>query len=93
MKTIAKISIAGLFALAALSAASAQSLAPTTATPVKPAVANSVKPAVAAPVAAAKPSAAEKSVLSKKCSTDADAKGLKGKERKKFRSQCKAGKA
>jgi hypothetical protein len=31
----------------------------------------------------------EKQALSKTCSTQADAKGLHGKERKKFRSQCK----
>ncbi len=44
---------------------------------------------------AAKPaamSASDKAALSKKCSADADAKGLHGKERKKFRSACKEGK-
>jgi hypothetical protein len=31
----------------------------------------------------------DKQALSKACSTQADTKGLHGKERKKFRSQCK----
>ncbi len=49
------------------------------------------KPAVMAP---AKPMAApamsmDKDAVSKKCSADADAKGLHGKERKKFREECK----
>jgi hypothetical protein len=35
---------------------------------------------------------ADKKALSKKCSADADAKGLHGKERKKFREECKAAK-
>jgi hypothetical protein len=33
-----------------------------------------------------------KKAKSKECSTEADAKGLHGKERKKFREQCKHGK-
>jgi hypothetical protein len=42
----------------------------------------------------AKPVASpEKTAKSKECSAQADAKGLHGKERKKFRSQCKAGKS
>ena len=41
----------------------------------------------------AKPAASpERTAKSKECSAQADAKGLHGKERKKFRSQCKAGK-
>jgi hypothetical protein len=32
---------------------------------------------------------AERTAISKECSAQADAKGLKGKERKKFRSKCK----
>lgn len=31
----------------------------------------------------------DKDAVSKKCSADADAKGLHGKERKKFREECK----
>ena len=34
----------------------------------------------------------DKAALSKSCSTQADAKGLHGKARKHFRSQCKHGK-
>lgn len=34
----------------------------------------------------------DKAALSKSCSTQADAKGLHGKVRKHFRSQCKHGK-
>jgi hypothetical protein len=40
---------------------------------------------------AAKPKK-ERTEKSKECSAQADAKGLHGKERKKFRSECKAGK-
>jgi hypothetical protein len=42
----------------------------------------------AAPAAAA-PAATDKKAISKSCSDQADAKGLHGKERKKFRSECK----
>jgi len=38
---------------------------------------------------AAKVSDAEKKAISKACSDQANAKGLHGKERKKFRSECK----
>jgi hypothetical protein len=44
-------------------------------------------PAPAKPMAA--PAASSKQALSKECSTQADAKGLHGKERKKFRAECK----
>jgi hypothetical protein len=43
-------------------------------------------PAAAPNMKAATP---DKQALSKACSTQADAKGLHGKERKKFRSTCK----
>ena len=63
-----------------------------------PAATPSTTPAPAASPAApmAKPakvkmSAADKAALSKKCSADADAKGLHGKAREKFRSDCKKG--
>ncbi len=48
-------------------------------------------PAAAAPAPAAKAPKAkpEQTAASKECSTEADAKGLHGKERKKFRSECK----
>ncbi len=37
----------------------------------------------------AQPSADEKKAISKSCSDQANAKGLRGKARKKFRSECK----
>jgi hypothetical protein len=43
----------------------------------------------AKPAVAAKPTGADKAVISKACSEQADAKGLHGKERKKFRAKCK----
>lgn len=36
---------------------------------------------------------ADKAALSKSCSTQADAKGLHGKARKRFRSECKHGRS
>ena len=51
------------------------------------------KPAAAQPAPTAKPTAAapdaEKKAISKACSDQATAKGLHGKERKSFRSECK----
>ena len=41
------------------------------------------------PAAASKMSADEKKAISKACADQANAKGLHGKERKKFRSDCK----
>jgi hypothetical protein len=49
-------------------------------------------PPAAAPIAApAQPAAGatDKKAISKSCSDQANAKGLHGKERKKFRSECK----
>jgi len=43
----------------------------------------------AKPAVAAKPTGADKAATSKACSEQADAKGLHGKERKKFRAKCK----
>jgi hypothetical protein len=45
--------------------------------------------APAAPAAAPSKMTPEKKAVSKACSDQADAKGLHGKERKKFRSECK----
>lgn len=53
-----------------------------TATPATPA-------APATKMAPAKPAKAERTAASLECSKQADAKGLHGKERKKFRSECK----
>ncbi len=46
-------------------------------------------PAPAASAPAAAPAATDKKAISKSCSDQANAKGLHGKERKKFRSDCK----
>jgi psiF repeat len=43
----------------------------------------------ATPAPAAAPASADKKAISKACSDQANAKGLHGKERKKFRSECK----
>ncbi|MBV8448072.1 MAG: phosphate starvation-inducible protein PsiF [Hyphomicrobiales bacterium] len=63
----------------------AQTPAPSPASPAKP---TATAPATKAP-AMAKP----RSALSQECSKKADAQGLHGKARKKFRSACKRGKA
>jgi hypothetical protein len=42
-----------------------------------------------APAAPAKMTPEQKQAISKSCSDQANAKGLHGKERKKFRSECK----
>ncbi len=47
-----------------------------------------VAPALAQ-TSSAQPSADEKKAISKSCSDQANAKGLHGKARKKFRSECK----
>jgi len=46
-------------------------------------------PAASAPAATTPTSDDHKKAVSKACSQQADAKGLHGKERKKFRSECK----
>ncbi len=46
-------------------------------------------PAPAASAPAAAPAATDKKAVSKSCSDQANAKGLHGKDRKKFRSECK----
>jgi hypothetical protein len=79
MKFTSSLAIAGMVALLGASAAMAQM------TPAKPA-------APAAPAAATKPApapATDKMAVSKECSDQANAKNLHGKERRKFREQCK----
>jgi hypothetical protein len=50
------------------------------------------KPAASTMAAAPKPATMDaKAAKSKECSAQADAKGLHGKERKKFREACKKG--
>jgi psiF repeat len=80
MKAITTLAAAALFGLVSVSGAFAQTPAPAAA----------AKPAAAAP--AGDMGKMDKAAMSKKCSADADAKGLHGKARKEFRSKCKAGK-
>jgi len=91
--TVASRAVTAAFAsLLLMGTAFAQTPAPAPA-PATPAPAAKTAPAApAAKTTAAKP---ERTAASKECSAEADAKGLKGKERKKFRSECKrkAGKA
>ncbi|HWX60368.1 PsiF family protein [Bradyrhizobium sp.] len=81
MTISSRAAVAALVSLFLASSAFAQSAAP--AAPAAPAA----KSDAAAPTdkKMAKPRSAE----SLECSKEADAKGLKGKERKKFRSECK----
>jgi hypothetical protein len=53
------------------------------------ALAQTSTPAPSAAPAAAAPASADKKAISKSCSEQADAKGLHGKARHKFRSACK----
>ncbi len=76
-------------AAAAISLCASFALAQTSAT--KPAT-PAAKPAMTAPAATA-PAAKPRSATSLECSKKADAQGLHGKARKKFRSACKRGKA
>lgn len=71
--------------IAATSALLASSAFAQTPAPAKPAAAPATTVAPAAEKSAAKP----RSAVSLECSKQADAKGLHGKERKKFRSDCK----
>ncbi len=79
MMTISSRAAATAFAsLLLMGSAFAQTTAPAPATP-----------APAATAAPAKKAPAVHSAASLECSKEADAKGLHGKERKKFRSECK----
>ncbi|MGY5800961.1 PsiF family protein [Rhizobium sp. LEGMi12c] len=93
MKITYALALAGLLAFSG-SAFAASSTATTTDTTVKPATATTTTTATkptAATTKVTKPvtADAQKQAISKKCSADADAKGLHGKDRKKFREQCK----
>lgn len=72
---VAATAIASLFLMS--SAAFAQTTAPAAA------------PAASTPAATAPMAKKPRSAASLECSKEADAKGLHGKERKKFRSDCK----
>ena len=84
MKTLGKVMAFGFAAAILAGAAFAQ-----TPTPASPA------PSAAAPSAPARAGAGKRpqSAHSLECSKKADAKGLHGKKRKKFREECKKGQA
>jgi hypothetical protein len=67
--------------LLSLAVGAGSAFAQTTAPASAPAVRSAAPPASGA--------ATDKQAISKACSDQANAKGLKGKERKKFRSECK----
>lgn len=74
---VASVALAGFLSTGAFAASTTTAKAPATAT---------------APTTAMKPAAKatpERTAVSKECSTLANAKGLHGKSRKKFRSECK----
>jgi len=77
MKLLSTIALSATIAIVGAGAGFAQ--APVTTTAPKP----------AATTPAAKPTGAEKAAISKACSEQADAKNLHGKEREKFRAECK----
>lgn len=78
--------IAGVAALLLTGTAFAQTTSPAPATSTPPSAAKTAPAPKAAKAAKAKP---EMSTASKECSAEADAKGLHGKERRKFRAECK----
>jgi hypothetical protein len=76
-----RIALSGIYlSLLLIGSAVAQTSAPA------PTTAPAAAPAAAAPAA---PSATDKKSISKSCTDQANAKGLHGKARKKFRSACK----
>jgi hypothetical protein len=84
MKLLSILAVAGALAVSGSAfAASAPVVAP--ATP----AATTTAPAAMATKPAATMGKMDKTAISKKCSADADAKGLHGKDRKKFRDSCK----
>jgi psiF repeat len=78
MTTSSRVALAAFASLFLMSSAFAQ-------TPAAPVPAAKTEPAPAAE----KKAPVVHSAASIECSKEADAKGLKGKERKKFRSECK----
>ncbi|MBN8969870.1 MAG: phosphate starvation-inducible protein PsiF [Rhizobiales bacterium] len=87
MTLMSRTLVAACASLLLAGSAFAQTPAPATGT----APAAKSAPAKSAPAASTKPAAAKpaRSAVSLDCSKQADAKGLHGKERKKFRSDCK----
>lgn len=88
---------ARIAALIVFSAFATATVAPAQTTAPAQAPAPASSPKMMAPASSSKmtaqPAAKERTALSKDCSAQATAKGLHGKERKKFRSACKSGKA
>ena len=84
MKLSSRAAIAGFASLMLIGAASAQ-------TPAAPAAAPAAKAAPADTKATATKTAKPRTEISLECSKQADAKGLHGKERHKFRAECKKG--
>ena len=84
MTTMSSRALATAFAFLLLMG-SALAQAPTPAAPAPAPAAKTMAPPAAAEKKAAKP----RTAVSLECSKQADAKGLHGEERKKFRSECK----
>ena len=86
MKPAHLIAAAGLAALLCSGTAFAQATTPATTAPAAPAATSAGMPA------AGGMASMDKKAKSKECSDRATQQGLHGKERKAFRSKCKAGK-
>jgi hypothetical protein len=87
MKLSSRVATIALASLLLTGSAFAQATAPATPAPAAPAPAAKAAPAPAAP--AEKKAEKPRTAASLECSKEADAKGLHGKERKKFRSECR----
>jgi hypothetical protein len=87
MKLSSRMAAIALASLLLTGSAFAQATAPATPAPAAPAPAAKAAPAPAAP--AEKKAEKPRTAASLECSKEADAKGLHGKERKKFRSECR----
>ncbi len=85
MKLSSRAAIAAFASLMLIGAASAQSPAPTPAPTTKSTPAETTAPAAKTEAKTTKP----RTEVSLECSKQADAKGLHGKERHKFRAECK----
>jgi psiF repeat len=85
MKLSSRVATIALASLLLTGSAFAQATAPATPAPAAPAAKATPAPAAPAEKKAEKP----RTAASLECSKEADAKGLHGKERKKFRSECR----
>ena len=90
MTFVSRTTAAALVALVLAGAALAQSTTPVpTTTPAPKATPAETKTAPADSKSSPADLKAARSAISKECSKQATAKGLRGKERRKFRSECK----